>query len=118
MMGEVEQRLICRWCPESERGGVHLLPELRQPLDVRDVVSDSGWSAAPRIRDFTEIHFGQSICQVEGQIVPVADVTLSGGDSIYFEHHTMLWAATRASSSRRSRWPGRSSGCWRECHLS
>jgi uncharacterized protein (AIM24 family) len=58
---------------------------------VRDVVTDSGWTAAPRIRDLTEIHFSQSICQVEGQIVPVADVQLGGTDSVYFEHHVMLW---------------------------
>ena len=61
------------------------------PLDVRDLVSDSGWREAPRLRDMTEIHFGQSSCQVEGEIVPVAEITLTQGDWIYFEHHVMLW---------------------------
>jgi uncharacterized protein (AIM24 family) len=39
----------------------------------------------------TEIHFGQSTCQVEGEIVPVAEIHLGRGDSVYFEHHVMLW---------------------------
>ena len=39
----------------------------------------------------TEIRFGQSTCQVEGEIVPVAEMNLSPGDSIFFEHHVLLW---------------------------
>jgi len=39
----------------------------------------------------TEIHFGQSTCQVEGEIVPVAEINLGPGDSIFFEHHVLLW---------------------------
>ena len=39
----------------------------------------------------TEIHFGTSTCQVEGEIVPVAEINLGPGDSIFFEHHVMLW---------------------------
>ncbi|OAI47619.1 hypothetical protein AYO44_01555 [Planctomycetaceae bacterium SCGC AG-212-F19] len=38
------------------------------------------------------MHFGGgSICQVDGQIVPVAEVNLAAGDSAFFEHHTLLW---------------------------
>jgi len=61
------------------------------PLDIRNLVSESGWREAPRIRDMTEIHFGSSTCQVEGEIVPVAEINLGQGDSIFFEHHVMLW---------------------------
>ena len=61
------------------------------PLDIRNLVSESGWREAPRIKDMTEIHFGNSTCQVEGEIVPVAEINLGQGDSIYFEHHVMLW---------------------------
>ena len=42
------------------------------PLDVRNLVSESGWREAPRIRDMTEIQFNASTCQVEGDVVPVA----------------------------------------------
>jgi uncharacterized protein (AIM24 family) len=39
----------------------------------------------------SEMKFGSSTCQVEGEIVPVAEITLGGGDSIFFEHHVLLW---------------------------
>src|SRR5262249_52814658 len=57
----------------------------------RDRVSDSGWREAPRLRDMTEFRFSGSSCQVEGELVPVAEVNLGPGDGVYFEHHVMLW---------------------------
>src|SRR2546426_7694785 len=39
----------------------------------------------------TEIHFGMSTCQVEGEIVPVAELNLGQGDAVFFEHHVLLW---------------------------
>jgi uncharacterized protein (AIM24 family) len=61
------------------------------PLDVRDKVSDSGWREAPRLRDMTEFRFSASTCQVEGELVPVAEIALSPQDGVYFEHHLLLW---------------------------
>jgi uncharacterized protein (AIM24 family) len=61
------------------------------PLDVRDKVSDSGWREAPRLRDMTEFKFSASTCQVEGELVPVAEINLSPQDGVYFEHHILLW---------------------------
>ncbi len=61
------------------------------PLDVRDKVSDSGWREAPRLRDMTEFRFSASTCQVEGELVPVAEIALDPQDGVYFEHHILLW---------------------------
>ncbi len=61
------------------------------PLDIRDKVSDSGWRETPRLRDMTEFRFSQSTCQVEGELVPVAEITLAPQDGVYFEHHVLLW---------------------------
>jgi uncharacterized protein (AIM24 family) len=61
------------------------------PLDVRDKVSDSGWRESPRLRDMTEFRFSASTCQVEGELVPVAEMSLSPQDGVYFEHHVLLW---------------------------
>ncbi len=58
---------------------------------MRNVVTDSGWRQAPRLRDLTEIRFGDSVVQLDGTVVPVADVELATGASIFFEHHVMLW---------------------------
>jgi uncharacterized protein (AIM24 family) len=61
------------------------------PLDVRDAVTDSGWRQAPRLRDLTEVAFAASVFQVDGTVVPVADVKLGANDAVFFEHHVMLW---------------------------
>jgi len=84
-------RIECQWCRSQNVPGSQSCYTCGAPLDVRNLVSDSGWREAPRLRDMTEIHFGQSTCQVEGEIVPVAEITLVPGDWIYFEHHVMLW---------------------------
>lgn len=60
-------------------------------MDERDRVSDSGWREAPRLRDMTEFRFSGSTCQVEGELVPVAEINLGHNDAIYLEHHVMLW---------------------------
>jgi uncharacterized protein (AIM24 family) len=58
---------------------------------VRDAVTDSGWRQAPRLRDLTQVKFGSSVFQVDGTVVPIADVNLGAGETVFFEHHVMLW---------------------------
>jgi uncharacterized protein (AIM24 family) len=36
---------------------------------------------------------------VEGEIVPVAEINLGPGDSVFFEHHVMLWKEERVAMS-------------------
>jgi uncharacterized protein (AIM24 family) len=36
---------------------------------------------------------------VEGEIVPVAEINLGPGDSVFFEHHVMLWKDERVPMS-------------------
>ena len=88
------ERIQCQWCQGMNEKSALSCRTCGAPLDIRNLVSDSGWREAPRIRDMTEIHFGNSTCQVEGEIVPVAEVTLAQGDSVFFEHHVMLWKDT------------------------
>ena len=85
------ERLKCSWCQ-----GMNLKTDLScqfcgAPLDLADIVSESGWREAPRLKDMTEFHFFESTCQVEGEIVPVAEINLGKSDGVYFEHHVMLW---------------------------
>jgi uncharacterized protein (AIM24 family) len=88
---EPVQRIECEWCRSQNPPQATACWACGAPLDIRNLVSDSGWREAPRIRDMTEIHFGNSTCQVEGEIVPVAEMTLAPGDGVFFEHHTLLW---------------------------
>src|SRR5690242_11490147 len=90
-VGESLDRIQCQWCQNQNPPHATACSTCGAPLDVRNLVSESGWREAPRIRDMTEIQFGSSTCQVEGEVVPVAEINLGQGDSIFFEHHVMLW---------------------------
>ena len=85
------ERIQCQWCQSMNEKTALTCRSCGAPLDIRNLVSESGWREAPRIKDMTEIHFSNSTCQVEGEIVPVAEINLSPGDGIFFEHHVMLW---------------------------
>jgi uncharacterized protein (AIM24 family) len=92
-------RIVCQWCQTQNESTAVACRSCGAPLDIKDLVSESGWREAPRIKDMTEIHFGASTCQVEGEVVPVAEINLGAGDSVFFEHHVLLWKddATRMS---------------------
>jgi uncharacterized protein (AIM24 family) len=85
------ERIECQWCHLQNAPGTASCLTCGAPLDGRDVVSDSGWREAPRLRDMTEFRFLNSTCQVEGELVPVAEIALAQGDALFFEHHVMLW---------------------------
>jgi len=85
------ERIQCQWCQGMNQRTALTCQACGAPLDIRNLVSESGWREAPRIKDMTEIRFSASTCQVEGEIVPVAEISLGPGDSIFFEHHVMLW---------------------------
>lgn len=85
------QRIQCEWCGSMSPPQAIACWACGAPLDMRNLVSESGWREAPRIKDMTEIRFGNSTCQVEGEIVPVAEINLAQGDSVFFEHQVLLW---------------------------
>ena len=84
-------RLECQWCKAQNDPAGTTCETCGAPLNARDLVSDSGWREAPRLRDMTEFRFSNSTCQVEGELVPVAEIALAAGDAVYFEHHVLLW---------------------------
>ena len=81
----------CQWCRGQNQPGVTSCVSCGAPLDEHDRVSDSGWREVPRIRELTEFRFGGSTAQVEGDVVPVAELALSAGDAVFFEQPAMLW---------------------------
>ncbi len=85
------ERIQCQWCQSMNEKTALSCHACGASLDVRNLVSESGWREAPRLKDMTELQFGSSTCQAEGEIVPVAEINLGMGDSIFFEHHVMLW---------------------------
>ena len=98
---------VCRFCRQPSDPNSPTCPLCGAPVDIRDVVSDSGWIEQPPIRDMAKIQFGQSHCQIEGTTVPVVDFSLAQQDMVYFSHHVLLWTdpATRlANMSMRGGW--------------
>ena len=85
------ERIQCQWCQSMNEKTALTCRACGAPLDIRNLVSESGWREAPRLRDMTEFSFSSSTCQVEGEIVPVAEIHLGVNDSVFFEHHIMLW---------------------------
>ena len=85
------ERVVCAWCQGQNEPTRTSCEVCGAPLDSAALVTDSGWREAPRLRDMAEFTFGSSTCQVEGEIVPVADLLLGAGEGVYFEHHVLLW---------------------------
>jgi uncharacterized protein (AIM24 family) len=88
---DVAQRIECRWCHGQSPTTAVTCDRCGAPLDVRDAVSDSGWRQAPRLKDATRIPFGASTVEIDGRVVPVLEVSLDPRDTVFFEHHVMLW---------------------------
>jgi uncharacterized protein (AIM24 family) len=88
---DLGQRTECQWCHAQSQVEATSCDRCGAPLDQRNRVSDAGWRQAPRLRDLTEIHFGSSSVQIDGDVVPVAELHLDPDDAVFFEHHVMLW---------------------------
>src|SRR4029077_6638598 len=82
---------VCRYCRQPSDPNSPTCPMCGAPVDIRSVVSDSGWVEQPPIRDMARLQLGQSHCQIAGTTVPAAEFTLAPEDWIYFSHHVLLW---------------------------
>ena len=83
--------IACSWCHYPNEPDRVSCGTCGAPLDAAKAVSESGWRAAPRLKEMAEFRVGDITCQIAGQVVPVAEFTLADGDTIFFEQHTLLW---------------------------
>jgi uncharacterized protein (AIM24 family) len=83
----------CPYCRIASDGASPTCPHCGAAIDVRRMVSDSGWVQQPPVRDMARIHFSRSTCQISGSAVPVAEMGLNGDDWVYFSHHVLLHTA-------------------------
>ncbi len=84
-------RYTCPWCGAAGDGTSLSCPSCGATIDVKAVVTRSGWTQIPGRKDMAKLQFGNSVCQIEGLYVPVADMNLAPEDSVYFAHHVLLW---------------------------
>ncbi len=68
-------------------------------LQSRQTRDPEGWARLPPRKDMAKLQFGNSFCQIEGLYVPVADMSLAAGDSVYFAHHVLLWRDPKVNVS-------------------
>jgi uncharacterized protein (AIM24 family) len=92
----------CAWCGQASDGTALACTACGAQVDVRDIVSKSGWTELPGRKDMAKLQFGNSFCQVEGTYVPVADMSLAAGERIYFAHHVLLWMDSQVKVSAMS----------------
>ncbi len=81
----------CPWCGLVSDGSTLSCSACGASIDSHAVVTNSGWAELPGRKDMAKLQFGNSFCQIEGVYVPVADMSLASGDSVYFAHHVLLW---------------------------
>ena len=81
----------CDWCLAVVDTSNTSCPNCGATLNLAGIATKSGWGQLPPRRDMAKLQFGNSICQIEGVFVPVADMKLAPEDSVYFAHHVLLW---------------------------
>jgi uncharacterized protein (AIM24 family) len=86
-----ESTFTCPYCRQISDGQGTSCPTCGAPVDIQLRTTASGWTELPSIADMARIQFGRSRCQVEGRLVPVAEMTLADGDGVYFTHDVLLW---------------------------
>ncbi|MBN9388783.1 MAG: AIM24 family protein [Chloroflexi bacterium] len=54
---------------------------------------DAGWTGATNATgdNLKETRIGNTLVRIAGNIVPQVEVALAPGESVYFEHHILLW---------------------------
>jgi uncharacterized protein (AIM24 family) len=81
----------CAWCGTAVDGSQSACPRCGATLQHPTGKTDGGWRELPGRKDMAKLQIGNSSCQIEGLYVPVADMNLAAGDSVYFTHHVLLW---------------------------
>lgn len=92
----------CSWCGAAVEPGQLSCPQCGATLKMPEVATRSGWAKLPGRKDMAKLQFGNSVCQIEGKYVPVADLKLAAEDSVYFTHHVLLWKDPQVQVSAMS----------------
>src|SRR4051812_2501072 len=100
--GSSGRSYTCSWCGTASDGSALSCQACGAAVNVKSVVSRSGWAELPGRRDMAKLQFGNSFCQIEGTYVPVADMNLAADDWVYFSHHVLLWMDTQVKVSAMS----------------
>ena len=92
----------CNWCGAVSDGISLSCPSCGATVNVKEIVTPTGWIEMPGRKDMAKLQIGKSSCQIEGLYVPVADFNLAPEDGVYFAHHVLLWKENPVNISMMS----------------
>ena len=92
----------CNWCGAVSDGTSLSCPSCGATVNVKEIVTPTGWIEMPGRKDMAKLQIGKSSCQIEGLYVPVADFNLAPEDGVYFAHHVLLWKENSVNISMMS----------------
>ncbi len=92
----------CNWCGTVSDGTSLSCPACGATINVKEIVTPTGWIELPGRKDMAKLQIGKSSCQIEGLYVPVADFNLDPEDGVYFAHHVLLWKENSVNISMMS----------------
>jgi len=92
----------CNWCGAVSDGTSLSCPSCGATINVKEIVTPTGWIEMPGRKDMAKLQIGKSSCQIEGLYVPAADFNLSTEDGVYFAHHVLLWKENSVAISMMS----------------
>ena len=105
--------MFCANCGSPVQAGATFCGRCGTPMAGADGLASSASGAMPGVGGYTEpepllhdpegvIRAGDIAVKIEGELVPVVDVELGGRESVYFEHHILLWKQPRVQIGTRS----------------
>jgi uncharacterized protein (AIM24 family) len=102
--GEIAMK--CSRCGSLAPAGARFCQVCGAPLDPANAAAGgagvTGDLHPDAIHPLNSIRVGDLLVTVEGELVPVANVELGIDQTIYFEHHTLLWKQPEVKISFRS----------------
>jgi uncharacterized protein (AIM24 family) len=92
----------CPYCRMDSDGSGRTCPNCGAPVDIRLRTTASGWTEMPPVADMARLQFGQCQVQIQGTLVPVAELSLVADQGVYFTHNMLLWSEPSVSISAMS----------------
>ncbi|MDP9018586.1 MAG: AIM24 family protein [Candidatus Eremiobacteraeota bacterium] len=83
--------MLCPSCQTSLTAGAKFCSNCGAPSPEVNSVSGYTEPVAETANPKEPIRCGDMTIKIEGELVPVVDVELGSAQSVYFEHHIMLW---------------------------
>ena len=83
--------MTCPTCQAAIPNGARFCPNCGAPAPTEISVGAYTEPVAEGDNPKAPLQVGDTVMRIEGELVPVVDVELGASNSVYFEHHILLW---------------------------